>query len=235
MGALLGRNAANRTALPSDVPRLLFATTVELILFGVIFFVALVLARPNADDLMLRWRGAWRPIVDGLLYSVAIRLMIPVIVMFALMIASVAGYNVKEFETLIKNSGSRPDAVVDPKAITGNPLYLFVLTTWVSFIVAGLREELWRAGMIAIGIRLLPTSLPAVRAAAIIVLFSSLLFGVGHVYQGTLAAAGITLIGIALGAIMVSHRSIWPAVIAHGAFNATSFLLLPFADKLTKP
>ena len=70
------------------------------------------------------------------------------------------------------------------------------------------------------------------RAAAIIVLFSSLLFGVGHIYQGAFAAA---VLGIAMGAIMVSHRSIWPAVIAHGAFNATSFLLLPFADKLTKP
>jgi len=27
---------------------------------------------------------------------------------------------------------------------------------------------------------------------------------------------------------MVLHRSIWPAVIAHGAFDATTFALLPF-------
>jgi membrane protease YdiL (CAAX protease family) len=28
---------------------------------------------------------------------------------------------------------------------------------------------------------------------------------------------------------MVLHRSIWPAVIAHGMFNATSFAMLPWA------
>jgi len=27
---------------------------------------------------------------------------------------------------------------------------------------------------------------------------------------------------------MVFHRSIWPAVIAHGAFDATTFALLPW-------
>jgi membrane protease YdiL (CAAX protease family) len=36
------------------------------------------------------------------------------------------------------------------------------------------------------------------------------------------------LLGFGLGAIMVFHRSIWPAVIAHGMFNATSLALIPW-------
>jgi len=37
-----------------------------------------------------------------------------------------------------------------------------------------------------------------------------------------------TLLGFGLGVIMVLHRSIWPAVIAHGMFDATSLALLPW-------
>jgi membrane protease YdiL (CAAX protease family) len=37
------------------------------------------------------------------------------------------------------------------------------------------------------------------------------------------------LLGFGLGVIMILHRSIWPAVIAHGMFDATSLALLPWA------
>jgi membrane protease YdiL (CAAX protease family) len=36
------------------------------------------------------------------------------------------------------------------------------------------------------------------------------------------------LLGFGLGVIMVLHRSIWPAVIAHGMFDATSLALIPW-------
>jgi hypothetical protein len=34
------------------------------------------------------------------------------------------------------------------------------------------------------------------------------------------------LLGVMLGTIMIFHRSIWEAVLAHGFFNATSFLAM---------
>jgi hypothetical protein len=34
---------------------------------------------------------------------------------------------------------------------------------------------------------------------------------------------------------MVLHRSIWPAVIAHGMFDATSMALLPWAMDHLRP
>jgi len=45
--------------------------------------------------------------------------------------------------------------------------------------------------------------------------------------QGPVAVGLTTLLGFGLGVIMVLHRSIWPAVIAHGMFDATSLALLP--------
>ncbi len=47
--------------------------------------------------------------------------------------------------------------------------------------------------------------------------------------QGWLAVGLTGLLGLGLGLIMVLHRSIWPALIAHGYFNATSFALIPWA------
>ena len=51
-------------------------------------------------------------------------------------------------------------------------------------------------------------------------------FGAAHLPMGALAAVAAGLIGIFLGIIFI-HRSIWPAVIAHGLFDATTFALLP--------
>ena len=54
-------------------------------------------------------------------------------------------------------------------------------------------------------------------------------FGAGHLPMGILAAAAAGVLGLFLGIILIVHRSIWPAVIAHGFFDATSFVLMPFA------
>jgi hypothetical protein len=43
----------------------------------------------------------------------------------------------------------RTEAVVDAGARTSDPVYFVLALTWISFVVAGLREELWRAGMLA--------------------------------------------------------------------------------------
>jgi membrane protease YdiL (CAAX protease family) len=62
--------------------------------------------------------------------------------------------------------------------------------------------------------------------AAIIII--AIVFGLGHLAYGALPAAMAVLVGFALGLIMIVHRSIWPAVVAHGFFDATTFALLRF-------
>jgi membrane protease YdiL (CAAX protease family) len=57
---------------------------------------------------------------------------------------------------------------------------------------------------------------------------AALFFGAGHLPQGVAAAAVITVVGFGLGVIMVVHRSMWPAAIAHGAFDAASFAAIPW-------
>jgi len=61
------------------------------------------------------------------------------------------------------------------------------------------------------------------------VAIAAVVFGLGHLALGPLAVGAAALLGLGLGLIMVLHGSIWPAVFAHGMFDATTFALLPLA------
>jgi membrane protease YdiL (CAAX protease family) len=117
---------------------------------------------------------------------------------------------------------------VDVSALRDNPLYYWLTLTLVSFVLAGFTEELWRSaylgGLRALWPRYFGSHLGQLGAVAI----ASISFGLGHLGQGWIAVGLTTLLGIGLGEIIVAHRSIWPAVIAHGMFDATSFGLLPW-------
>ena len=57
-----------------------------------------------------------------------------------------------------------------------------------------------------------------------------------HLRMGALAAVLAGILGLLLGIIMVLHKSIWPAVIAHGLFDATNLALLPWwSEKIRAP
>ena len=108
----------------------------------------------------------------------------------------------------------------------GSPLYQLTMLTFFSFAVAGFREELWRAATMRGLLEIAPRGWSATVKNALAVVISAVVFGVGHWYQGVLGVGVTALIGIALGAIMLHHRSIWPAIIAHGCFNAATFLMV---------
>ena len=62
----------------------------------------------------------------------------------------------------------------------------------------------------------------------------ALLFGLAHTPQGWVGVAATTGLGLGLGAILLLHRSLWDAVLAHGFFNAATFAVLPWlADRLS--
>ncbi|MGH7967362.1 MAG: CPBP family intramembrane glutamic endopeptidase, partial [Limisphaerales bacterium] len=120
-------------------------------------------------------------------------------------------------------------ALVDVNALRRNPIYFWLTITLVSFVLAGFREELWRSGVLA-GLRgVWPGAFASTSGQIAAAALAAVVFGLGHLAQGWLAACGAGLLGLGLGIIMVVHRSIWPAVIAHGAFDATTFGLLPWA------
>jgi membrane protease YdiL (CAAX protease family) len=202
--------------LPVTVRGLLALVLVEAVVFIAFFGPAWLAARPSAASLRLAWRGGAAPLGLGLGYG---------LLLFAgLVVCGWAASAVPQLDAL------RPqvERLVDPGVLGRDRVYLLVATTVVSFGLAGFREELWRSAVLTGISELFPNGFghPAVRAAA--VLATSVLFGIGHVTQGVGGVVLTALLGVAFGAILLSRRSIWEAVLAHGVFDASSFLLLAF-------
>jgi membrane protease YdiL (CAAX protease family) len=63
------------------------------------------------------------------------------------------------------------------------------------------------------------------------VLLTGLFFGAGHGYQGWLGVGQTAVAGIALGALTVWRKSIWPAMGAHLAIDAFGLIMI----KVLKP
>ena len=207
----------------------------ELVTFGFVFGLALYASRASRDDLLLRWRGKFSPMLLGVGYSIALRLAVGIIAVAVSAVLVVT--RVMSPDSLQHFAYSnRPDveAVVDVAAMRNNPVYFWLVITVVSFVVAGLREELWRSAFIA-GTRALWPKRFGSRAGQIVaVAIASVIFGLGHLAMGPIAVCFAGLLGFGLGLIMVLHRSIWPAVFAHGMFDATSMALIPWVMEFLK-
>lgn len=117
---------------------------------------------------------------------------------------------------------------MDVQALSDNPVYFWLTVIFVSMVIGGLREELWRASFLA-GLRALwPRVFGSTNGGIAGAALASLFFGAGHLPQGLLAVGMVTIVGFLLGVIMTLHRSIWPSVIAHGLFDAVSLAALPW-------
>jgi membrane protease YdiL (CAAX protease family) len=166
----------------------------------------------------------------GIGYSLALRLALGILAVLAGVAFVLAG--LVSVESLQKFfTANRPDVetLVDVSALRQNSLYFWLSVTLVSFVLAGLREELWRSAFLAGMNHLWPRRLGSRAGQCVGVILAAIIFGLGHLPQGPIAVCLTGLLGLGLGAIMVLHRSIWPAVIAHGMFDATSMALLPWA------
>ena len=222
MGWLATRGHQGRL-MPGNAIGLLYGVCLELALFSLVFALALRLSRASPQALLLVWRGGWRPLALGLAYSVGLRVLVAVGIFVLFLLLLVAGGTPEGIA-----GGLRPksEMLFDPKSLTNDPVYYWLMLTVVSFVLAGLREELWRAGMFAALAALFPKGFerwPGKLAALGIV---ALIFGLGHLPQGA-GGVGVTLLlGLGLGTVMLGHRSIWEAVLAHGFFDASSFMML---------
>ncbi len=231
-----GRSTERGPALSSSARGLLIVCGVELLLFSIVFALGWLASRASRDQLLWRWRPGFRVVPLGIVYSVAIRFAVGIVVAgvsAVLIIAQVTTTeDLGEFMTT-----NRPDveSLVDVSAMKSDPLYFWLTITLVSFVVAGLREEVWRSGFL-VALRVLwPGVFGSRRGQILAVALIAVVFGAAHIGQGMLGAAMAGVLGFLLGLIMVFHQSIWPAVIAHGMFDATTMVLLPWIlDKLPK-
>lgn len=216
-------------ALTGSAKGLLIVCAEQLAIFGIFLAVAWWASKASRDDLLLRWRGGIWPVPLGIGYSVALRMAVGILAGIVVAVLLVAGgFTLESLQEYVMAHRPDVESVVDVPAMRREPLYFWLTLTLVSFVVAGLREELWRAGVLA-GLRVLwPRAFGSRLGQIAGVAVAAVIFGFGHLGQGVLAVGLTAVLGFGLGAIMVWHRSIWPAVIAHGMFNATSLALIPW-------
>lgn len=227
VGGFLG-DPAGGPALSSHVGGLLQTSAVTLAIFGIVFGLAWLASRASRDALLLRWRQGFWPVPLGIGYSVALRIAVGLVAVLVAGVLVASGvFSTEELQSVAQESRPNVEAVVDVTSLRDDPVYLWLMITLVSFVVAGLREELWRSAFLAGLGGLWPETFGSRRGQIVGVVLGAVLFGFAHAVQGPVACVLTGLLGLGLGLIMVLHRSIWPAVLAHGFFDATSFALIP--------
>lgn len=214
-------------ALTDNVWGLLTVTAYELLFFAAIFGLAWLFSRATRDDLLMRWRPGYWVIPLGVVYSVVIRMAVGAVLVFCTLVyVAVTHASMASVQAFSQANQPKVGALLDVNALAHNPVYFWLLVAVVSPVVGGLREEIWRSSFLA-GLRsLFPEAFASDRGGIFGAGVAALFFGLGHYPQGWLAMGMITIVGFLLGVVMTVHRSIWPSVVAHGVFDATSMGLL---------
>ncbi|MEP6668206.1 MAG: CPBP family intramembrane glutamic endopeptidase [Chthoniobacter sp.] len=220
-------NRGGEPALGHNVRGLLIVSAFEVLFFAVFFVPAWLASRANRDDLLLRWRPGYWVVPLGVAYSVAIRLAVGVLALCAMAIVMVTTKtSLAGIQKFTEENRPKVETLLDMQALTHDPAYFWLAVVLVSFVVGGLREELWRSSFLA-GLRSVwPRAFASNRGGIAGAGVAALFFGAAHIPQGMLAAGMITIVGFLLGVMMSLHRSVWPSAIAHGLFDATSMVQL---------
>jgi len=121
----------------------------------------------------------------GVVYSIAIRLglaVISFIVVLFLLITQLV--NVESLRNFALQNHPRIDRLIDVGALRTNRAYYWLSLSLVSFVTAGLREELWRAATLA-GMRALwPGAFMSRTGVSIAIVSIGVAFGGAHLPMG---------------------------------------------------
>ena len=221
---LLGRlrEASGRHVAFHSVRGVVWSVGIDTLLFGTVCGLAWWCSRATAAEWRLRWRGGFGPVWRGVLYSVAIR-----VAMFVMLFAVVMGLIALHVIDSHALSRFRPqiENAVSLEALTHDRAFFWCMVTLLS-ASAGILEEIWRGGMLAGLAGTFPRAFGGPVGQWTAILPVAVLFGCGHLYMGWPAAVAATGIGLLLGAITVWHRTIWDAAIAHALFDASTLAAL---------
>lgn len=114
------------------------------------------------------------------------------------------------------------------QALAADPLLLAVWLGPVVWLQAALLEELTRVFILSRLWRVWPSN--AGKLATI--LGSSLLFGMGHAYQGAFGILGTSVIGLLLGLSYYERGRVLPLILAHGIYNSVVIILLVIGHRM---
>ena len=213
--------------LPSDPVQLVTGVAEQLSLFGVVCLLAWWASRASEDDLRLRWTSGLAPLSRGVLYGIGLQLGVMLIGIILRALVTVLGGHPETLEKLQPEY----ERLVDPAQLASKPILVLLNVTLVSFVMGGFSEELWRSGMLAGLAGVAPNLFRSPKGQVWAVCVAAISFGLGHLAQGWGGVVVTSILGAALGLIMIWHRTIWTAVFAHGVFDAASFLLIYFVAK----
>ncbi|MFZ9856089.1 MAG: CPBP family intramembrane glutamic endopeptidase [Limisphaerales bacterium] len=216
-------------ALPGSIGGLLWICGLNLAIFLVVGAGIVALGRPSRRELFAAAPFNGKTWALGFLYSILLRLGVGVVLAVSLALWTGLMPRSGPVEEVVESIRPRIETMINP-VVLRDPVYLLLVTTLVSFVVAGLREELWRAAVFAAFRRCWPRWMSRRIGRVGIVLLTALSFGLGHLPQGWGGVALTGVLGVGLGWVLLAHRSLWVAVVAHGFFDATSLLLLRLLD-----
>ncbi|MFL6515730.1 MAG: CPBP family intramembrane glutamic endopeptidase [Chthoniobacterales bacterium] len=214
---------------------LLTVCAMQMAVFGVMFGLGWWSSRATSEQMLLPWRPGWWVVPLGFAYSIAIRIAVFVLALGVSAILLATVFDQHQLAEFWRASQPNIRQVVSVSAARGNSIYAWLLITVVSFVVAGLREELWRTGTLAAMRALWPKAFGSRAGELGAILLIAIAFGAGHLRMGLMAAVVAGVLGVFLGVILVLHRSVWPAVIAHGCFDALSFALIAWLPTNLQP
>lgn len=252
LGYLLKTDRSPRgPALPADAAGLVLVCVESVAVFALFFGLGAWAGRPSRAELF--WRPMrWKDWLWGALWSIGVRFgavivvygaLLPFWVVEALRAKSAEGVAAgPTVEERLQEFRPKLESLLQFDAL-GDPIYLLLAITLLSFITAGLREELWRSGFMAAVRDLLPASwwVPRPRGLSegwlvwqarrwgptvFVALLAAVIFGLGHLPQGPGGVVLTGVVGFILAMVMIGHRSLWAAVVAHGFFDASTFVLL---------
>lgn len=225
---LFFHRAGTRSELTNSAGGLIFVSAIDILFFAFVFLVAVWISRATRDDLYLRWRPGWSVVPLGLVYSVGIRLVVAIVAIIVVVLVAVAGVQPDALRHFMSEHRPQLERIANPEVIQSSPAYYWLSITLISFLNAGIREEFWRVGTLA-GLRaLFPAAFGSVGGQIVAAGGIAIVFGAAHARLGFIAAIAAGGLGFMLGIIIIFHRSVWPAVFAHGFFDAATFAALPF-------
>jgi hypothetical protein len=129
---------------------MLSVCALELLVFGLIFGLACFASRATRDDLRLRWQGKIKPVLWGAGYSVGLRLALALLVIvIGIGLIATRVMTPDSLKDFVSTNRPGVETLIDVAAMRNNPVYFWLTLTVVSFVVAGLREELWRSAFLA--------------------------------------------------------------------------------------
>ena len=140
----VSKSPAPAPLLPKSVLGLLIFCALNLVEFGVVWTLAWAFSRANRDQLFLRWRG-FKSVLWGVGYSLLMRFGLVLVAILVVMVLAMLGFDSKAMMETMKASGDNVQKLFAPIFTGRDPLHKFLIIGLISFVAAGLREELWRA------------------------------------------------------------------------------------------